>query len=180
MSKLKSWKSTNRSPYPATIEEETPVNETPMTEAQQPVEETNVPAVQEQDAPQVPVAEVIQVTEIAVPEPEVTVVKNTTAPLPTEFEQLVHQLKADGSPAVKGLINSIESYMETMAPGKPLDPDLGAQTQFQFWKTISHLVEGSPQEEFRRLWSILLMYVNQYKGERQVFNMRYVFRFSEY
>lgn len=106
------------------------------------------------------------------------VIESTETQDPTEFETFVSQIKELKSNHVKQLVATIEQYMIDMKPGRVIDFNAGARSQYQFWKSIEQIVEQSPEDEFRRLWSILLAYFNEYKSG--VFNTRYVFRFSEY
>jgi hypothetical protein len=105
------------------------------------------------------------------------VVQNTQQTITTDFETQMNGFKQNGTVAEKSLISGIEQYMKNMAPGKPIDFDVGARQQYQFWKLISGLAENSKTEDFKKLWSILLTYYKKYKTG--VFHERYVFRFSE-
>jgi len=96
----------------------------------------------------------------------------------TEFETLINKIKESGTATQKTLILAIETYMEKMKPGMPVDDATGARNQYVFWKTISGLVERAEKDEFKKLWSILLGYFDQYKDG--AFHDRYVFRFSEF
>lgn len=109
--------------------------------------------------------------------PKVQVVEKPAAQ-PTNLSDIVAQIKKSGTIAQKSLVTSIEAYMTNMAPGKPVKTDDGAKYQYQLWKTIQNLAHNAPVEEFKSLWNLLLMFVNQHK--QGVFHDRYLFRFSEY
>lgn len=102
-----------------------------------------------------------------------------TAPPQTEgFEKTIEQLQASGTSAEKALISGLTSYMKNMAPGKPMDGDVGAAHQNQLWSLLANTINSAPEQEFRKLWSIILAFFNEYKNG--VFHDRYIFRFSEY
>lgn len=170
--------------------QEAPVTENtqaPVVENTQPAEEPAPAPVQEEPAP-APVVEETQPAPAPEPAPTPTVtaavsttvaqVENQQEPAPTGFDALIAQIKESGTRAQKDLVNSLEHYMVNMKPGKPVNPDEGARHQYVLWKTITGITETAPVDEFKKLWSILLGYFNQYgKG---VFHDRYVFRFSEF
>lgn len=93
------------------------------------------------------------------------------------FRALIEKMKTDGTKDEKKLIANIEQYMQRMAPGQPMGGDDGARNQHALWKVIQGLVERAPQEEFRKLWNILLGYFEESKDG--VFGDRYIFRFAE-
>lgn len=98
--------------------------------------------------------------------------------LPSEFTKLIDDLKVSGTSTQKILITSIEKYIDTMTPGKPVKDDAGAKSQYDLWKIISYLAEQAPGDEFKKLWNILLAYFEEYKDG--VFHDRYIYRFSEF
>ena len=105
-------------------------------------------------------------------------VTNTQEAGPSDFEAWVAQVKAEGTKAQKTLIGNIEIYMRAMQPGMTITGEAGAKQQFQFWNVIRNVVETSPEEEFRRLWTTLLRFFHQFRDG--VFHDRYIFRFAEY
>lgn len=66
-------------------------------------------------------------------------------------------------------------YIETMAPGKPVDEELGGQMQMSLWSTIKFVLDKSGSE-FVSLYSELLRIVHEHR--KGVFSPRYVFRFA--
>lgn len=96
----------------------------------------------------------------------------------SDFLSKVEEMKVSGTSAQKILIASIEKYLSDMAPGKQVEVNAGARSQYSLWKAISYVVETAPSEEFKKLWSILLAFFEEYKDK--AFHDRYVFRFSEY
>lgn len=108
--------------------------------------------------------------------PSVTV-ENTQQNNATDFSSFIQGFKENGTVAQKSLISGIEQYMRNMAPGVPVDFDSGAKFQHTFWKLISGVAESAKPDEFKKLWSILLAYFNEFKTT--VFHERYVYRFSE-
>lgn len=96
----------------------------------------------------------------------------------TDFASLISKLSADSTPNQKSLLRSLAIYMEKLAPGKFVEGDDGARAQYTFWRAIRFIIEDAPQEEFRRLYSILLAYFQHHKDA--IFHERYIFRFSEF
>ena len=112
-------------------------------------------------------------------EPKVVVeVQKTTTPEPTEgLSVMLAAMRKDGSASQKGLIYALDTYVERMAPGKPMDAETGAKHQHALWKAVQNVIESSPDGEFKRLWSILLAYAEEHKNG--VFGDRYLFRFAD-
>lgn len=152
MSKNKQLKKSN-SPTPTT-EAQTMPNETPENNPETPTP-NDAPVIE-----QSPVVEQRKVTQS------------------TDFASAIEQLKTSGTQAQKSLIVGIESYITKMSPGVPIDANQGAREQYVFWKLISSIAESTPNDEFKKIWNLLLAYFEFYKDT--VFHERYIFRFSEY
>lgn len=125
------------------------------------------------------------VQEVAVQEPapvveQPVVVKNVvvkpTITIPKDATTIINEMRANGTVYELMLLASIDKYKYVMAPGAPIDADAGAREQYNFWKAISSIVENSPEAEFNKLWSVLLIYVND--NIKGVFDDRYVYRFA--
>jgi hypothetical protein len=95
----------------------------------------------------------------------------------SEVAKVIEGLKENGSKTEKTLIRSLEAYITAMAPGKPNDGDSGARHQYGLWQTIRSIAQSSPDEDFKRLWGILLAFVEEHK--EGAFADRYLFRFAE-
>jgi hypothetical protein len=150
--------------------------ETPAPEVTgAPMAETTVAA----DAPaEAPVAEAAPV--VAAP-PLVQEVAGTAdetpaAPL-TEFQQAIKKIMDEGTAVQKQVVQRLEAYVESMAPGKPVEPSTGAALQYELWSVIEFIFDAAPREEFTMLWNLLLAYFREH--EKGVFGARYVNRFSE-
>lgn len=94
------------------------------------------------------------------------------------FAALIQNIKTEGTPEQKRMILGIEQYMERMTPGLSMDFNDGARHQHMLWKLLQGVIERAPQEQFKRMWSIILGYFEQHKDG--VFGDRYIYRFSEY
>lgn len=93
------------------------------------------------------------------------------------FEALVAKAK-QGSVSERNLIVELETYLEAMAPGKPVVPKQGNNSQYRLWINLRNLINNvDDQAQFKQLWNIVLAYFVEYKNG--VFHDRYVFRFSE-
>ena len=125
---------------------------------------------------------------VVVPEPVAPVVPDSVAPVVqaatvvehqvSDFLSKIEEMRTAGTQAQKILIASLDKYITDMAPGKPLDVNVGARNQYNLWKAIIYVVDTAPIEEFKKLWSILLGFFEEYKDK--AFHDRYVFRFAEY
>lgn len=152
-----------------TTQAATPDTATPQVTEQSTVDNT---AIQQAPVTQQQTAVAVATTPVA------PVVQDTSPAAPSDFEATVAKLKSEGTGAQKATILGIEQYIDNMKPGKPLQHHDGAMHQYRFWKLISHLLETAPQEEFRKLWAILLLHAKQHS--EGVFADRYVFRFAEH
>ena len=146
---------------------ETAVEETGVQTAPPEVIET---AVEVQAAP--------EVTETVKQEDPVAQVQETATSGESDFTKAIENLKKTGTSNQRALINSLEMYIERMAPGMPVDNDQGARNQYMLWKTIVNISTNAPINEFKSLWSLLLAYFKEF--ETGVFHERYIFRFSEF
>lgn len=152
--------------------------QTSVTEQQPPVEQAAPQSEVQTTAPQVIDQGTVEETP---PEPVKPVEVKQTKVEPeaiSDFLSKVEEMKVSGTSAQKILIASIEKYVKDMAPGKQIEVNAGARSQYSLWKAISYVVETAPAEEFKKLWSILLAFFEEYKDK--AFHDRYVFRFSEY
>jgi len=134
-------------------------------------EQKTPPLVIETNEPETPLVEDTKV------KPSV-VVKETQVDNSTAFQKTIAKIKESGTASEKGLVASIELYMEKLKPGVPVNETDGARIQYNLWKTISALLESYPDSEFKRLWYILLAYFEEYKDAAM--HERYIFRFAEY
>lgn len=125
------------------------------------------------------------VQEVAVQEPvavaeQAVVVKNTVVKpvvtMPKEAAVVIDEMRSNGTVYEKMLLASVDNYKFKMAPGAPIDADTGAREQYNLWKAISSIVENSPESEFTKLWSVLLIYVND--NINGIFADRYIYRFA--
>lgn len=148
------------------------------------IADEETPVVEESPEPVENIVPVVEEAPIPVKEP---VVEETPAPIVTDkkpiesndnFDIQIGIIKETGTTRQKYLIDNIESYIETMKPGKPIANETGAKMQFKLWQLIKNIVDSSSNEEFNKLWYIILAYFLRY--QKEVFGDRYVFRFSEY
>lgn len=121
-----------------------------------------------------PVEEVITAVEPVSQEP---IVEQCQDVILTEFDKLLASCR-EGTVAQQNLVAAIERYMDNMKPGKPIAPENGARQQFSLFKIIQGVVNNTSQEEFKKLWAVILAFFNEYK--EGVFSDRYIFRFAEY
>jgi hypothetical protein len=108
-----------------------------------------------------------------------TVDQTTSAKVQSSvLQQLLDELKESGTVYEKALVNSLEAYSAKMAPGIPIDVEVGAHEQWVLWSTLRSVIQSAPDEEFKRLWSIVLAYAEEHKDG--AFTEGCLFRFSEY
>lgn len=77
---------------------------------------------------------------------------------------------------LEALIDRLEAYADQMAPGKMIDPRDGAGCQQALWNAVRS-VFMAPAAEFNLLFSELLITFHRMRGQGQVFNEMYLFRF---
>lgn len=135
-----------------------------------PAEPVAQPAV---EAPQVQVAP----DPVAAPVVEETQAAAAQAPV-SEFRTLINKILADGTSVEKQVVQRLEAYIDTMAPGKIVSPLVGAKSQFELWSILEFVFDAAPQEEFNKLWSLILAYFKEH--ENGALGPRYVNRFSEH
>ena len=76
-------------------------------------------------------------------------------------------------------LQKIMEYMVKMAPGIPVNEQVGATHQVEFFRALRSLLE-TDGEQWKRIFAVLLMIIEQYSGPGMVFSEAYVFRFLEY
>lgn len=106
-----------------------------------------------------------------------TAVKTVQGIKAATFDGAILEIKENGTVAEKSLCNVLETYIERMAPLKPISPEEGARAQYSLWKALSTLLENGPDNEFKKLWELILKYFDNYKDG--VFGDRYIYRFSQ-
>ena len=104
-------------------------------------------------------------------------VSRQPAPAVTSFEDKIRRIKMVGTLAEKTLVEQLETYAKQMAPGIPVQGDLGARIQYGLHRTLMSVIDNGG-EEFNNLWNIVLSYFFEYR--KGVFDDYYVFRFAEY
>ena len=96
----------------------------------------------------------------------------------TGFEAQIETLRTSGTTHQKNLISALDLYVLNMHPSVVVTEDEGARHQYNLWRALIFIIDQSPQDEFKKLWNIVLAYFEHYK--QTVFHDRYVFRFSEF
>lgn len=141
------------------------------------VPETPVPDSAVEQA-QTPVVEAATEIKAAVTE-ATTVVQNQTEEVAlSAFEETLATIERAPTVYEAALLRSLKTYVNDMAPGKIMEGEAGSQRQYGLWTSLRSIIQSSPDEEFKRLWSIVLMFANEYRNG--AFGERYVFRFSEF
>lgn len=158
--------------------------ETPVADEVKEVTVEKVEAPVTSQAPKVENRGTVKETQVkSVSKPQVVqqpkaIVKDTTAQLPGEFDSMVQKLRSIGTPAEVQLVTALESYVEAMKPGRPIDPTPGVNQQYKLWIALRRVIEDSATQEFNKLWGIVVAYFRQH--QKGVFNGQYVNRFAEY
>ena len=92
------------------------------------------------------------------------------------FEETMQNIRNAGKLEHRLLVEALDDYVVTMAPGVPLDRNFAAKKQVVLWKTIKTVVENN-HKDFKVMWNIILAYFNNYKDG--VFSEYCVFRVPE-
>lgn len=95
------------------------------------------------------------------------------------FDEVIAAVEASGTSDQRNLVAFLQGYVTKMAPGVPFDFQDGAKVQYNLWKTIHSVTENYTQDDFRKLWFILLAFFHKHSG-KGAFGERYVFRASEF
>lgn len=104
----------------------------------------------------VPVARAEIRSEPEAPVPEVKVVQTKAAIVVDSFEEKIKALRKSGSTMQKLVIDFFDSHMVNLAPGKQVsDKDL-YRGQFNMWSMFDTILNHSSDDEFQRLWSMIL------------------------
>lgn len=111
------------------------------------------------------------------PAPVVDSVKDAAADNGSDFDQLISSLKLKGTSEEKSLIHTIEMYIESMKPGKPVRSVEGAQSQYTLWMALFNVIHNAPSSQFKSLWNIVLGFF--VKHEKGALGECYYNRFSE-
>jgi hypothetical protein len=119
---------------------------------------------------------VISVAPVVVKNVEVKPITINTS-VTNDFSSVFEKMRQSGTVYEKMTMASLDFYVAKMQPGFPVSPEDGARQQYGLWKLFETLLEGAPEAEFKKLWSVLLAYVHQ--NINGVFNDRYVYRFAD-
>ena len=106
------------------------------------------------------------------------IVKETVAPAASDFQSLVDKLRVSGTPSEVQLVTALDSYVDAMKPGRPIEGTAGVTQQYKLWTTLHRVIEESPTQEFNKLWNVVVAYFREY--QKGVFNGQYVNRFAEF
>lgn len=106
------------------------------------------------------------------------IVKETVAPAASDFQSLVDKLRVSGTPSEVQLVTALDSYVDAMKPGRPIEGTAGVTQQYKLWTALHRVIEESPTQEFNKLWNVVVAYFREY--QKGVFNGQYVNRFSEF
>ena len=118
---------------------------------------------------------IVEPTPVVEPVVETPVVKPEPTPTPKAPAPATGSNK-EKSPTQVLIEESINEYLEKMAPGRSHTGNAGELLQLKFYRTLSTILrlEGS---EFARVFSWLLLTVNAHR--EGVFHERYVFRYFD-
>jgi len=168
MSKSKTLQKSNQTTMSENMENTTTTDvkaTTPVIETTTPVVDSTSPAVETK-----PPAVETKPVEAVKTQPKNNVLPNQCS--------IVENAKLNGTTEQKAFITYIEQYELNMRPGIPVKPINGAQHQYILWKTLSELLEKTPNGEFKATWDLVLGIFYMY--ENGVFADRYAYRFAEY
>lgn len=101
----------------------------------------------------------------------------------TSFESQIEKFRQSGTEEQKRLVRALDSFVETTFPFekdgytlRKITDDAGVTAQHQLFQALYHVIERSPEEEFKKLWNIALAYFANYK--ETVFNGKWVYRWA--
>lgn len=94
----------------------------------------------------------------------------------TAFEQKIAKIMATGSTREKFVISSLQSYIDTVAVGKPVDVDTGVRAQQSLYRTILNVVNSD--DDFTNAFKLMISFIREHRAG--VFADTHAFRFFEY
>lgn len=155
---------------------EEPVAEPPVVtpEVEAPVEEVKA----EEQAPEEvkepePVKEEIKTISV---KPVVT--STVQEPTTTDFEATINRIRANPTSYQRALLDTLDTYIDRMKPNRPVTAEEGYKYQNSLYRAIMNTLNADISlDDFRVLWSVLLLYFKEYNAG--VFHERYVCRFNE-
>lgn len=77
----------------------------------------------------------------------------------------------------KTVLFTLQSYMQDMKPGKPLDPTVGATHQANLFRALQQAINTVPDQDFDVVFPVILELFN--REAKGVFQEEYVFRFLD-
>ena len=98
------------------------------------------------------------------------------ASAPTEFESYKAQRLQNGSSAEKLLISVFDDYLDTMAPGKPMNAATGSVKNFALYCAIVNAIK---EPDFQAQWRTVLRYFANYSKNKTALNQVYLLRFPQ-
>lgn len=94
----------------------------------------------------------------------------------TPFEQKIAKINTSGSTREKFVIASIQSYIDQIGVGRPIDIDVGVRAQQSLYRTILNIVNSD--EDFTNAFKLLIAFVREHRTG--VFADTHAFRFFEF
>lgn len=168
-----------------TKEETTTSNDTSASQEEQSKEDVVEAKAAELDPVVVADPVVLPIEEVQVPVVTQSVVEQpivVTADIVTQVisddpnQASIDNIKATGSVSGKATISALESYIEKMKPGVPVESKEGARHQEFLWRTLSNLID-SDTEDFQEVFRGVLALVH--REGRAAFAETHLFRFTE-
>lgn len=109
----------------------------------------------------------------------VTVQDRQPEPVHTDFEIALNKIKQNPTSKQASLMAALDRYVKKMAPAVPVSNEDVFKNQLFLYRTfIGVLNNTATVNEFRTLWSIVLLYFYEYRNS--VFHPKYIFRGAEY
>lgn len=101
----------------------------------------------------------------------------------TVFESKIEQFRQKGTEEQKRLISALDKYVQDTFPfekngvtPRSISDAVGGNAQHMLFQAIFHVIERTNDEEFKKLWNIILAYFDNYGNT--VFNGRWVYRWA--
>lgn len=110
------------------------------------------------------VVQPVQVQSLSSPvkEPVVTkTIQTKEAVVVDDVEEKIKALRKSGSTMQKLIIDFFDNYMEAVKPGKQVTDKELYRAQFSMWTMFDTILEHSSDDEFSRLWNLILGMFNR-------------------
>lgn len=110
----------------------------------------------------------------------ITPVAQTTAGTDADyaFQDFVNKIAQEGCVHSQVISNALQTYINIMKPGAPVEPTQGGRQQVILWRALLNMINNAG-EQFNEAFNVVLHYFREYGDEKKVLGEHYVCRFAK-